>query len=94
MADTSPNRPLEVDARRPEFAAAALLARQAKRIASPQTRDAIRALLSDEATCAVLGQDLLARAFALLPGEFSDDADRYLDAFRNAFLADEPASRA
>ena len=35
----------------------------------------------------MLGQDLLARAFALLPGDFDDDAGRYLDAFRGAFLA-------
>ncbi|RQR39803.1 nucleotidyl transferase AbiEii/AbiGii toxin family protein [Burkholderia sp. Bp9142] len=77
----------------PELAAALLLAREAKRIASPQTHDAIRALLSDDATYATLGQDLQARAFALLPGEFSDDADRYLDAFRGAFLADPPVPR-
>lgn len=85
---------LEAHAFQPGLAAAALLARDAKRIASPHTRDAVRALLSDEATYAALGQDLLARAFALLPGEFSDDADRYLDAFRNAFLVDPPAPRA
>ncbi|WP_175720629.1 nucleotidyl transferase AbiEii/AbiGii toxin family protein [Burkholderia anthina] len=75
----------------PALAAAALLARDAKRIALPHTRDAIHALLSDEAIYALLGQDLLARAFALLPGEFDDDADRYLDAFRGTFLADPPA---
>ncbi|WP_175881482.1 nucleotidyl transferase AbiEii/AbiGii toxin family protein [Burkholderia sp. BCC0044] len=75
----------------PELAAAALLARDAKRLASPHTRDAIHALLSDDATYAMLGQDLQARAFALLPGEFNDDADRYLDAFRSAFLAGPPA---
>ncbi|WP_241290935.1 nucleotidyl transferase AbiEii/AbiGii toxin family protein [Burkholderia stabilis] len=85
---------LETHAFQPDLAAAALLARDAKRIASPHTRDAVRALLSDEATYAALGQDLLARAFALLPGEFSDDAERYLDAFRNAFLVDLPAPRA
>ncbi|MDN7931532.1 nucleotidyl transferase AbiEii/AbiGii toxin family protein [Burkholderia metallica] len=84
---------LEMHAFQPALAAAALLARDAQRIALPHTRDAIRALLSDEATYAALGQDLLARAFALLPGEFSDDADRYLDAFRTAFLADRPAPR-
>ncbi|KWE92840.1 nucleotidyl transferase AbiEii/AbiGii toxin family protein [Burkholderia territorii] len=78
----------------PELAAAALLARDATRIASPPTRDAIRALLSDATIYATLGQDLQARAFALLPGEFSDDVDRYLDAFRDAFLADSPAPRA
>ncbi|KVV44410.1 nucleotidyltransferase [Burkholderia territorii] len=78
----------------PELAAAALLARDAARIASPPTHDAIRALLSDATTYATLVQDLQARAFALLPGEFSDDVDRYLDAFRNAFLADSPAPRA
>ncbi|AOI57527.1 nucleotidyl transferase AbiEii/AbiGii toxin family protein [Burkholderia diffusa] len=77
----------------PELAAAALLARDARRIASPQTHDAIRALLSDAAIYATLGRDLQARAFALLPGEFSDDADRYLDAFRDAFLTDSPAPR-
>ena len=71
----------------PELAAAALLARDAKRIALPHTHDAIHALLSDDAIYAMLGQDLLARAFALLPGEFDDDAGRYLDAFRGAFLA-------
>ncbi|MBJ9942838.1 nucleotidyl transferase AbiEii/AbiGii toxin family protein [Burkholderia multivorans] len=74
----------------PTRAAAALLARDAKRIASPATRDAVRALLSDRATYATLGQDLLARAFAWQPGDFSDDAERYLHAFRDAFLADEP----
>lgn len=78
----------------PELAAAALLARDARRIASPQTHDAIRALLADEAIYATLGQDLQARAFALLPGEFSADADRYLDAFRSAFLTDPPVARA
>jgi len=78
----------------PELAAAGLLARDAKRIASPQTHEAIRALLSDEAVYATLAQDLQARAFALLPGEFNDDADRYLDAFRSAFLAEPPISRA
>ena len=77
----------------PELAAAALLARDARRIASRQTHDAIRALLSDAAIYATLGQDLQARAFALLPGEFSDDADRHLDAFRDAFLTDSPAPR-
>ncbi|RQR38773.1 nucleotidyltransferase [Burkholderia sp. Bp9143] len=77
----------------PELAAAALLARDAKRIASRQTHDVIRALLSDDATYATLGQDLQARAFALLPGEFSADADRYLDAFRGAFLADPSVPR-
>ncbi|MCA8237004.1 nucleotidyl transferase AbiEii/AbiGii toxin family protein [Burkholderia cenocepacia] len=75
----------------PELAAAALLARDAKQIASPHTHDAIRALLSDDATYAMLGQDLQARAFALLPGEFNDDADRYLDAFRGGFLSGPPA---
>ncbi|MBR8213514.1 nucleotidyl transferase AbiEii/AbiGii toxin family protein [Burkholderia cenocepacia] len=75
----------------PELAAAALLARDAKQIASPHTHDAIRALLSDDATYAMLGQDLQARAFALLPGEFNDDADRYLDAFRDGFLSGPPA---
>ncbi|CAG9261573.1 hypothetical protein BCEP4_2400008 [Burkholderia cepacia] len=69
-------------------------AARARRIGSPHTRDAIRVLLSDEATYATLGQDLLARAFALLPGEFSDDANRYLDAFRDAFLEDSPAPHA
>ncbi|KUY93190.1 nucleotidyltransferase [Burkholderia territorii] len=78
----------------PELAAAALLARDATRIASPPTHDAIRALLSDATIYATLGQDLQARAFAPLPGEFSDDVDRYLDAFRDAFLADSPAPRA
>ncbi|AOI78622.1 MULTISPECIES: nucleotidyl transferase AbiEii/AbiGii toxin family protein [unclassified Burkholderia] len=78
----------------PELAAAALLARDAKRAASPHTYDAIRALLSDDATYATLAQDLQARAFALLPGEFNDDADRYLDAFRGGFLADPPVRRA
>jgi len=85
---------LETHAFQPGLAAAALLARDAKRIASPHTRDAIRALLSDAATYTALGQDLLARAFAQLPGEFIDDADRYLDAFRNAFLVDPPAPHA
>lgn len=85
---------LETHAFQPGLAAAGLLARDAKRIALPQTRDAIRALLSDEATYAALRQDLLARAFALLPGEFSDDAERYLDAFRRAFLVDSPAPHA
>ncbi|WP_321860905.1 nucleotidyl transferase AbiEii/AbiGii toxin family protein [Burkholderia cenocepacia] len=78
----------------PELAAAALLARDAKRIALPHTRDAIHALLSDDATYAMLGQDLQARAFALLPGEFNDDADRYLNAFRSGFLADPLVHRA
>ncbi|RQV04733.1 nucleotidyltransferase [Burkholderia cenocepacia] len=78
----------------PELAAAALLARDAKQIASPHTHDAIRALLSDDATYAMLGQDLQARAFALLPGEFNDDADRYLEAFRGGFLADPLVHRA
>ena len=77
----------------PALAAAALLARDAKRIASPHTHDAIHALLSDDATYATLAQDLQARAFALLPGEFNDDADRYLDAFRGGFLADRPDRR-
>ncbi|RAG74071.1 nucleotidyltransferase, partial [Burkholderia multivorans] len=58
--------------------------------ASPATRDAVRALLSDRATYATLGQDLLARAFAWQPGDFTDDAERHLHAFRDAFLADEP----
>jgi hypothetical protein len=71
-----------------------LLARDAKRIASPQTHEAIRALLSDEAVYATLAQDLQARAFALLPGEFNDDADRYLDAFRSAFLSEPPVPHA
>ncbi|AJY13585.1 nucleotidyl transferase AbiEii/AbiGii toxin family protein [Burkholderia dolosa] len=70
----------------PELAAAALLARDAKRIASPPTYDAVRALLSDHATYATLGRDLLARAFALVPGELVDDAHPYLDAFRDEFL--------
>ncbi|MBU9679071.1 nucleotidyl transferase AbiEii/AbiGii toxin family protein [Burkholderia multivorans] len=74
----------------PTRAAAALLARDAKRIASPATRDAVRGLLSDRATYATLGQDLLARAFAWQPGDFTDDAERHLHAFRDAFLADEP----
>ncbi|WP_333990567.1 nucleotidyl transferase AbiEii/AbiGii toxin family protein [Burkholderia orbicola] len=78
----------------PELAAAALLARDAKQIASPHTHDAIRALLSDDATYAMLGQDLQARAFALLPGEFNDDAERYLDAFRGGFLAGPLVHRA
>ncbi|UEP46683.1 nucleotidyl transferase AbiEii/AbiGii toxin family protein [Burkholderia ambifaria] len=78
----------------PELASAGLLARDAKRIASPQTHDAIRALLSDEAVYATLAQDLQARAFALLPGEFNDDADRYLDAFHNAFLSEPPVPHA
>lgn len=85
---------LEVHAFQPGLAAAGLLARDAKRIASPPTRDAVRTLLSDDATYTTLGQDLLARAFASLPGEFSDDADRYLDAFRSAFLVDSPAPHA
>ncbi|KVL57795.1 nucleotidyltransferase [Burkholderia territorii] len=85
---------LEQHGFQPELAAAALLARDATRIASRPTRDAIRALLSDATIYATLGQDLQARAFALLPGEFSDDVDRYLDAFRDAFLADSPAPRA
>ncbi|OXI34675.1 nucleotidyltransferase [Burkholderia sp. AU16741] len=78
---------VELHGFQPALAAAALLARDAKQIALPQTHDAIHALLSDDAIYAMLGQDLLARAFALLPGEFNDDADRYLDAFRGAFLA-------
>nr|WP_175802784.1 nucleotidyl transferase AbiEii/AbiGii toxin family protein [Burkholderia anthina] len=81
---------VELHGFQPELAAA-LLARDAKRIALPHTYDAIHTLLSDEAIYALLGQDLLARAFALLPGEFNDDADRYLDAFRGAFLAGPPA---
>ncbi|MDR0243123.1 MAG: nucleotidyl transferase AbiEii/AbiGii toxin family protein [Burkholderia sp.] len=85
---------LEAHAFQPGLAAAGLLAREAKRIASPPTHDAVRTLLSDAATYTALGQDLLARAFALLPGEFSDDAERYLDAFRSAFLADQPAPHA
>ncbi|MGU7769213.1 nucleotidyl transferase AbiEii/AbiGii toxin family protein [Burkholderia sp. MR1-5-21] len=79
---------LEAHAFEPELAAAALLARDAKRIALPETRDAIHALLADTATYATLGQDLLARASALLLGEFADDPARYLAAFRNEFLHD------
>ncbi|MGU7779983.1 nucleotidyl transferase AbiEii/AbiGii toxin family protein [Burkholderia sp. PU8-34] len=79
---------LEAHAFEPELAAAALLARDAKRIALPETHDAVRALLADAATYATLGQDLLARASALLLGEFADEPARYLEAFRNEFLAD------
>ncbi|HDR9052748.1 TPA: nucleotidyl transferase AbiEii/AbiGii toxin family protein [Burkholderia vietnamiensis] len=82
---------LEQHAFRPELAAAALLARDARQLAAPPTHAAIRALLSDEATYALLRQDLQARAFTLLPGEFGGDTDGYLDAFRGAFLA-EPAT--
>ncbi|MDR8730604.1 nucleotidyl transferase AbiEii/AbiGii toxin family protein [Burkholderia pseudomultivorans] len=85
---------LDMHGFQPELAAAALLARDAKRIASPPTYDAVRTLLSDDVTYAMLGRDLLARAFALLPGDFTDDADRYLDAFRREFLVAQAAPRA
>ncbi|CAG9274867.1 Predicted nucleotidyltransferase [Paraburkholderia unamae] len=83
---------LEASEFKAETAAAGLLGRDARDVARPATRAAVRALLRSRTTYATLQSDLLARAATLMLGEFVDDSDDLLAAFTAQFVADPPAS--
>jgi len=72
-----------------EFAAAGLLGRDAGDVAYPQTREAVRVILDTPATYATLKADLVSRAATLAFGEFIDDSDNLLDAFKAQFTIDQ-----
>jgi len=82
---------LEACAFDPEIAAAGLLARDARDVAQPRTREAVRAIFMTPATLALLKNDLLARAATLAFGQVVDDYDKLLDAFAAQFIVDPPA---
>ncbi|WP_233859490.1 nucleotidyl transferase AbiEii/AbiGii toxin family protein [Paraburkholderia sp. HD33-4] len=69
-----------------EIAAAGLLGRDAWNIAHPQTREAVGRILQTRETYAALKADLFTRAAAFMSGEFVDDSDDLLDAFKSQFL--------
>lgn len=77
-----------------EIAAAGLLGREARDVAYPESREAVRAILQTQATYATLKADLLARAATLAFGEFVDDSDDLLDAFRAQFMIEPTADGA
>jgi predicted nucleotidyltransferase len=68
-----------------ELAAAGMLGREARNIARPETREAIRAMLQSREIYETLRADLLARAGTLMLGEFIDDSDELLAAFATQF---------
>jgi predicted nucleotidyltransferase len=72
------------------IACAGLLGREARDVAQPETRAAVRAILQTPAILALLKADLIARAATLAFGEFVDDSDDLLDAFAAQFLSDTP----
>lgn len=73
---------------RVEIGCAGLLGRDARRIASTDTHEAVRVILETTETFAALKADLLARAAAFSFGEFVGDSDELLDAFAAQFLLD------
>ncbi|MGF6851740.1 nucleotidyl transferase AbiEii/AbiGii toxin family protein [Paraburkholderia sp. CI3] len=75
-----------------EIAAAGLLGRDARETAHPQTREAVGRILQTPGTYAALKADLVARAATFMFGEFVDDSDDLLDAFRTQFLFGSSAS--
>jgi len=78
---------------RVEVAAAGMLGRDARDVARPQTRAAVRAMLQSPETRSKLQKDLLARAATLAFGEFVDDPDDLLAAFTAQFVADGSVDR-
>ncbi|CAD6556907.1 hypothetical protein LMG28727_06231 [Paraburkholderia kirstenboschensis] len=75
-----------------QLACAGLLGRDARDVAYPEVRDAVRAILQTPETYATLKKDLVARAATLMFGEFVDDSDDLLEAFKAQFVIDAPAS--
>lgn len=73
-----------------EIACAGLLGRDARDVARPETRAAVRAILQTPEKLSLLKADLVARAATLAFGEFVDDSDALLDAFAEQFLSDAP----
>jgi predicted nucleotidyltransferase len=77
-----------------DLAAAALLGREARRIALPATRDAVVPLLEPGKVFETLSSDMLAGAALrmMFAGEFADTTVSSLAAFRNGFMQD-PSDR-
>ncbi|WP_345817095.1 nucleotidyl transferase AbiEii/AbiGii toxin family protein (plasmid) [Paraburkholderia sp. PREW-6R] len=69
-----------------DLAASALLGRDARAIARPETLAAVIPLLADDRTYDTLRRDMLARAAAQMFEDFADGSDVLLAAFRAGFL--------